>query len=117
MTDEDYESMSLFPNVYTSLYASLYRLFQDPYKIPTESDMSDRIQAVNRRMRRTRYGYRRVAKEYQRKIHHIWAIFKYHEYDRLWADDLNPEIDKNVRESLEELKTPKDEINDIIDGR
>ena len=117
MTDEDYESMSLFPNVYTSLYASLYRLFQDPYKIPTESDMSDRIQAVNLRMRRTRYGYRRVAKDYQRRIHHIWAIFKYHEYDRLWADDLNPEIDEKVRESLEELKTPEDEINDIIEGR
>ena len=47
MTDKDYESMSLFPNVYTSLYASLYRLFQDPYKIPTESDMSDRIQALD----------------------------------------------------------------------
>jgi hypothetical protein len=107
--------MSLFPNVYTSLYASLYRLFQDPYKIPTESDMSDRIQAVNRRMRRTRYGYRRVARDYQRMIHHIWAIFKYHEYDRLWADDLNPEIDKKVRESLEELKIPEDEINYIIE--
>jgi hypothetical protein len=30
---------------------------------------------------------------------------------------LNPEIDKNVRESLEELNTPEDEIKDIIDGR
>jgi hypothetical protein len=50
-------------------------------------------------------------------IHHIWAIFKYHEYDRLWADDLNPEIDKKVRESLEELKIPEDEINDIIERR
>ena len=68
-------------------------------------------------MTRTGYGYARVAKDYQRKIDHIWAIFQYHEYDRLWADDLNPEIDKEVREALEELKISEDEINDIIEGR
>ena len=33
------------------------------------------------------------------------------------ADALNPEIDRKVRDSLEELKIPEDEINDIIEGR
>ena len=66
------------------------------------------FEAVNRRMRRTRYGYRQVAKDYQRKIHHIWAIFKYHEYDlRLWADGLEPgDRQERRRVSLEEVENP-----------
>jgi hypothetical protein len=75
----------------------------------------DRLEKVFLTRTRTQSGYRRAAQDYLRKLSHIWSIFNYHAYDPSWADDLNPEMSKEIGKSFEDLRIPDDEVRNLLE--
>ena len=111
MTTEDYDSMRFIPYAYEALKT----LFPDPHKKPRKSAWMDRLENVFETRIRTQAGYARAAQDYLRKLSHIWSIFNYHAHDPSWADDLNPEMRKDIGKSLEELRIPEDEVRNLLE--